>query len=150
VRRIDLSWLEHLPAHDPGELSREASAGLACARLLTQEATPGSPRTVEQVAWIYRSDPSTIRRWIRKARRELTQPRRPCVDCNRYLPRGARKSRRYCDEHASPAARVRRHRKTRTASKSEPMANSAAAPADARTRTAPTPAKRRQNGGNNR
>jgi hypothetical protein len=60
-----------------------------------------------------RSDDAIIKQAQREQKRKR-QPRRPCrqANCTRYLPRGARTNRKYCDEHNTTAARVRRHRAT--------------------------------------
>ena len=107
---MDLSWLDDLPPFDNRQLSREARAGLGFARMLRQLRGNEFGPAIREIADHRHRDPSTIRRWISKARHELTQPERHCQDCGRPLPRGSRNSRRYCDTHANPAARLRRHR----------------------------------------
>jgi hypothetical protein len=53
-----------------------------------------------------------IRARVRARRSRLGQQARPCAepDCTRHLARTAPAHRRYCTEHSTTAARVRRHR----------------------------------------
>jgi transposase-like protein len=107
---MDVSWLDELAPFDRRELSPEAQKGLSCAHTIeTLRGNEAGP-AIRELADSYSCDPSTIRRWISKARRELTQDVRRCKECDNPLPRGARSSRRYCAEHNNPRARVRRHR----------------------------------------
>jgi hypothetical protein len=72
----------------------------------------------------------TVWRWLAKARAKaddsaLTREtyvdddfapllgRGKCAECGGSLPERATSGRRYCDEHATSAARVRRHRRNR-------------------------------------
>ena len=107
---MDLSWLDDLPPFDKRQLSPQARAGLGAARSMSDYHGNEFGPAIRDIATHNGRDPSTIRRWIHKARHELTQPERHCHDCGAPLRRGSRKSRRYCDDHATPAARVRRHR----------------------------------------
>ena len=107
---MDLSWLDDLPSFNRRELSPRAQAGLGAARAMQHLRGNESGPAIRELADSYRCDPSTIRRWISKARLELTREDRHCEECGGLLPRGCRSSRRYCDQHASPAARVLRHR----------------------------------------
>jgi hypothetical protein len=110
---MDLSWLDQLPSFDRRELSPQARAGLSAARVLRPLRGNEAGAAIRELADYHGCDQSTIRRWISKARRELEQDLRHCPDCGDPLPRGCRSSRRYCDQHANTASRVRRHRNRR-------------------------------------
>ncbi len=110
------------------ENARERSAAALSGDLLPERLTVAA---LAEADWV---SPSTIRARIRQARIELfgkdlgeravcyrlrarrqrTRARR-CAEegCRNPLPRHAAANRAYCDEHASPAARVRRHRNRR-------------------------------------
>jgi transposase-like protein len=111
---MDLSWLDDPPPFDKYELSAEAREGLSVAHTIRAYYAGHAPQAIRDLADSYNCHPSTIRRWIRKAQREITQPPRRCQaqQCDAPLPRASRSTRCYCDAHAAPKARVRRHRKT--------------------------------------
>jgi hypothetical protein len=107
---MELEWLDQLRPFDRWELSQQARNGLSAARYLQPFSGNGFGPGIRDLADSYDRDPTTIRRWISKARLELTRERRSCEDCDQPLPLGCRTSRRYCDTHATPAARTARHR----------------------------------------
>jgi hypothetical protein len=100
----------------------------------------GERLTIEQLARQDERSPSTIRRNIALARHELfgqisdsgiykrrARERkrikfRVCADpgCDEALPPGSASQRRYCHQHATRKARVRRHRRVRSDSSNAP------------------------------
>ena len=92
------------------------------------------PLTIQEVAEISGVSPVTVRRRIALARKELfgdltdsgiyyrlrrkqqLQQRKPRTcqqqSCDNPIPQDASAARRYCDEHRTPAARVKRYRGT--------------------------------------
>jgi len=110
---VDLEWLNALPVFDRRELSPQAQRGLSAARALEGLRGNEYGPAIRDLAEWHDCDSSTIRRWIYKARLELTRNRRRCAECESDLPRNCRQSRRYCDQHAGPAARISRHRSSK-------------------------------------
>jgi hypothetical protein len=144
-RRPSYAWALHPQASRVAlrQLSDDDHSGLAYAEELARDARPRSnknlrgnsgyePLTIDELAARDRIPASTIRRRIRKARRQLfgeltdnaiykrlqrqhqrgLRPRRRCEHpgCEQSLHPNAHANRRFCDEHRTPAARVRRHR----------------------------------------
>ncbi len=132
---MDLSWLNGLPPFNTRELTPQARAGLGAARTLQHLRGNEYGPAIRDLADYNGCHPSTIRRWIRKAHFELTREDRSCETCGEPLPRGCRSSRRYCDLHANPLARVRRHRACKNAAMTQharterPSRRASAAPA---------------------
>lgn len=109
----------------------EAAAFRAERALAHDEPLP-QPLTIEEIADQHSLTPSSVRRRIalareqifgglsdagiryrvRERRRRLNQETRACAEpgCPSRIPRTAPRHRRYCVEHSTPAARVRRHR----------------------------------------
>jgi transposase-like protein len=108
---MDLSWLDDLQPFDKRELSPQAQKGLGAARSLQPLRGNEAGPAIRELADYHQCDPSTVRRWISKARRELERDPGHCHECDTPLPRGCRNSRRYCEQHANPTARGNRHRR---------------------------------------
>ena len=108
---MDLGWLAKLQSPiRTSELSPTARRGLELARTLELHYAGTHGDGINQLATYHRVHPATIRRWISAAARQLQRRPRRCELCDNELPLGARRSRRYCDEHATTLARVHRHR----------------------------------------
>jgi len=127
--RFDLSETEQAGLEYARELAQDARTRKD--QLLHRE-TPLAPLTIEDIADGNAVPASTVRRRITAARRALygqlsdsgiyyrirrerelqARPIRPCGEskCTHDLPQNASAARQYCDEHNSPAARVKRHR----------------------------------------
>jgi hypothetical protein len=111
VSKMNLSWLQELPTPiRAGDLSPTARRGFELARALDLHYRGMHGWGIRQLANYHRVHPATIRRWINTAARQLSREPEGCVVCGQPHPRGARRSRRYCDEHGSVLARVHRHR----------------------------------------
>jgi hypothetical protein len=138
-KRSKYGWALAIPATEIRRLSSPAQLGLYAAQELAQNAeerrlqgllNPPARRTLTQVACELGSSAVEINNGLKQARLELfgknlsdsaaynriNQHRRlgnrTCAhyDCATPLPRYAHASRRYCNTHATPAQRVKRHR----------------------------------------
>ena len=108
---MKLEWLTELqPPIRRNELSPTAQRGLVLARTLDQHYQGMHGYGIRQLAGYHRVHSGTIRRWINTAARQLQHDPGRCEACGKPFPLGARRSRRYCDQHATSLARVRRHR----------------------------------------
>jgi hypothetical protein len=143
-KRRKYGWALAIPATEIRRLSSPAQLGLYAAQELAQNAeerrlqglsNPPARLTLTQVATDLGSSAVEINNGLKQARLELfgknlsdsaaynriNQHRRlgnrTCAhnDCTTPLPRYAHANRRYCNTHATPAQRVKRHRENRNA-----------------------------------
>jgi hypothetical protein len=143
-KRRKYGWARAIPATQIRRLSSPAQLGLYAAQELAQNVeerrlhgllNPPARRTLTQVATDLGSSAVEINNGLKQARLELfgknlsdsaaynriNQHRRlgnrTCAhnDCSTPLPRYAHANRRYCNTHATPAQRVKRHRENRNA-----------------------------------
>jgi hypothetical protein len=143
-KRRKYGWARAIPATQIRRLSSPAQLGLYAAQELAQNVeerrlhgllNPPARRTLTQVATDLGSSAVEINNGLKQARLELfgknlsdsaaynriNQHRRlgnrTCAhnDCTTPLPRYAHANRRYCNTHATPAQRVKRHRENRNA-----------------------------------
>jgi hypothetical protein len=108
---MNLAWLQELPTSiKTSELSPTARRGFEVARTLDLHYRGMHGWGIQVLANYHLVHPATVRRWINTAARQLSREPDGCAVCGRPLPRGARRSRRYCNQHATVLARVHRHR----------------------------------------